>query len=36
VAACESNSAASDVDLARFDLRIIPAMQSPVRPWADG
>jgi hypothetical protein len=30
------NSAASDVDLARFDLRIIRAMQSSVRPRHDG
>ena len=31
-----SNSAASDVDLARFDLRIIRAMQSSGRPRHDG
>jgi hypothetical protein len=31
-----SNSAASDVDLARFDLRIIRAMQSSAGPRHDG
>jgi hypothetical protein len=31
-----SNSAASDVDLARFDLRIIRAMQSSASPRHDG
>jgi hypothetical protein len=31
-----SNSAASDVDLARLDLRIIRAMQSSARPRPDG
>ena len=31
-----SNSAASDGDLARFDLRIIRAMQSSARPRQDG
>ena len=31
-----SNSAASDVDLARFDVRIIRAMQSSGRPRHDG
>ena len=31
-----SNSAASDVDLARFDLRIIRAMQSSGHPRPDG
>ena len=31
-----SNSAASDVDLALFDLRIIRAMQSSARPRQDG
>jgi len=30
------DSAASDVDLARFDLRIIRAMQSSGRPRHDG
>jgi hypothetical protein len=30
------NSAASDVDLARFDLRIIRAMQSSARSRHDG
>jgi hypothetical protein len=32
----KSSSAASDVDLTRFDLRIIPAMQSSGRPRHDG
>ena len=32
---CESNSAASDVDRSPLDPRIIPAMQSFVRPWPD-
>jgi hypothetical protein len=31
-----SNSAASDVDLARFDLRVVPAIQSSGRPRPDG
>jgi len=31
-----SNSAASDLDLARFDLRTIRAMQSSARPQHDG
>ena len=31
-----SNSAASDVDLARFDLRIIRAMRSSGHPQPDG
>jgi hypothetical protein len=31
-----SNSAASDVDFARFDLRIVGAMQSSARPRPDG
>ena len=31
-----SNSGASEVDLARFDLRIIRAMQSSGRPRHDG
>ena len=31
-----SNSAASDVDLAWFDVRIIRAMQSSGRPRQDG
>jgi hypothetical protein len=31
-----SNSAASDVDLARFDLRIIRAVQASVRRRPDG
>jgi hypothetical protein len=31
-----SNSVASDVDLARLDLRMIQAMQSSARPRHDG
>ena len=34
--ALRSNSAASDVDLAQFDLRIIRAMQSSALPRRDG
>jgi hypothetical protein len=32
----KSNSAASELSLARFDLRIIRAMQSSARPRHDG
>ena len=35
VVGCPSNGAASDVDLARFDFRIIRAMQSSGRPRQD-